>query len=96
MTNGYEVINVGECTISDNLSYCTEIPNLYDRIEGATKPLLICGDIKIVNGLDIEDVLFRITAPCYISPYIELGVIHFNIGEIRFYLDENKIVHITV
>lgn len=96
MTNGYEIINVGECTISDNISFCTEIPNLYDRIEGATKPLMICGDIRIVSGIDKDDVIFRITAPFYIAPYIELGLIYFMVGDIKFYIDGDKIIHITV
>lgn len=95
MTNGYEIIDVGECTISDNISFCTEIPNLYDRIEGATKPLLICGDIKIVDSFG-EEVVYRITAPFYLAPYIEHGLIQFAVGDIKFYLDGDKIIHITV
>lgn len=75
MTSGYLMINVGEIVLEANQP-SSEIPNIYDTIEGATKPIVISGDIEITNNLET----WRITAPCFVQPYIFGGIIYINLA----------------
>lgn len=47
---GYQMIDVGELVLTPNRP-SNKIDGIYDMIEGATKPIVLCGEITTSTGV---------------------------------------------